>query len=200
VAEVLLAVLNGLIWGLIVALLAIGLVLTFGFLRIFNLAHGSFYMLGAILTFYATSRFKSFVLALVLVPFIVAAFGFVVERWLLRPVRLITNSDVLVTFALAMVMEYVVLVMFGGAPQRIPYPVTSSIPLLGSHYPVYRLVVACVSIVLLFAITIFLARTRFGLYVRASNQELELARGLGIPVNWVIFLTFGSNSSAPYAW
>jgi branched-chain amino acid transport system permease protein len=193
--DVLGAITNGIVWGLIVALLALGLVLIFGYLHILNLAHGSLYMLGAVLAFYATSRFRSFVLAAVLVPPVIAALGFVIERWLLRPVRSISNADVMVTFGLAMIIEYVVLVLFGGAPQRVPYPINAFIPIFGSNYPVYRLVVAMVSLLCLVSCTLLLERTRFGLYIRASYQDFELARSLGIPVNWVILLTFGVGSA-----
>jgi branched-chain amino acid transport system permease protein len=190
-AEILLAIINGTIWGLAVTLMALGLVLTFGFLRILNLAHGTFYMLGAVLAFYAVTRFNSFLLALLFVPVLIACLGFGLERWLLRPVQAVANADVLITFAVAMVVEYGVLIGFGGAPRRIPYPIGMSIRLFGSNYPVYRLVVAIVSFLLLVCTVALVEKTRFGLYVRATYQDIELARGLGIPVNWVMFLTFG---------
>jgi branched-chain amino acid transport system permease protein len=127
-----------------------------------------------------------------LVPPLIAAAGVGVERWLLRPVGKIRNSDVMVTFGLAMIMEYVVLIVFGGAPQRIPYPVDVFLPMPGGRYPLYRIVVAAVSAICLTVVGLVLKRTAFGLYIRAAHQDFELARALGIPVSRVLMLTFGA--------
>lgn len=113
------------------------------------------------------------------------------ERYLLRPVRGIPNGEVLVTFGLAMAIEYSILLVFGGAPRRLAYPLTGQVTILGSPYPVYRLVVAGVSLVLLVGCVLLLERTRLGLQIRAANEDEDLATSLGVPVVPLTLLTFG---------
>jgi branched-chain amino acid transport system permease protein len=194
-SDLALAGINGLVWGLAVALMAVGLVLTFGFLRLLNLAHGAFYALGAVVGFYAVSRFHSFGLAMVLVPMTVGGVGLLAERYLLRPVRAILNSEVLITFGIAMIVEYSILLVFGGAPRRLAYPLTGEINIFGASYPIYRLFVGGVSLALLVGCVLLLEKTRLGLQIQAANQDEGLAAALGLPVLRLTLVTFGAGAA-----
>jgi branched-chain amino acid transport system permease protein len=193
--QLVLSVMNGVVWGLAVALMAIGLVLTFGFLRLMNLAHGAFYALGAVLGFYAISYFHSFVLASALVPAAVGGAGLLAARYLLRPVRAILNGEVLITFGIAMVVEYAILLVFGGAPRRLGYPLTGEVNIFGASYPIYRLFVGGVSLALLVGCVLLLEKTRVGLQIQASNQDEGLAVALGLPVLRLTLMTFGAGAA-----
>ncbi|MEK6376020.1 MAG: branched-chain amino acid ABC transporter permease [Acidobacteriota bacterium] len=194
-SDLTLAGVNGVVWGLAVALMAVGLVLTFGFLRLLNLAHGAFYALGAVVGFYAVSRLHSFGLAMALVPATVGGVGLLAERYLLRPVRGVLNGEVLITFGIAMIVEYSILLVFGGAPRRLGYPLTGNVSIFGTPYPIYRLFVGVVSLALLVGCVLVLEKTRLGLHIQATNQDEGLARALGLPVVRLTLVTFGAGTA-----
>jgi branched-chain amino acid transport system permease protein len=182
---------NGLVWGFILALIALGLTLVFGVIRIINVAHGDLYMLGAVLGWYVIAYVGSFWLALAVAPVIVGVVGLVLERSVLRPIEGRPILTIIATFGVSLVFQQSVLATFGGAPQRIDPPFHKVIDLYGYGYDVFRLFVAACSIVALAALWLFLYRTRFGTWIRAVRQDRDLALGVGIPTNAVYGVTFG---------
>jgi len=185
---------NGLVWGLILALIALGLTLVFGVIRIINVAHGDLYMLGAVAGWYVIGYTLNFWIALVIVPIIVAIVGLVMERSVLRPIEDKAILTIIATFGVSMVLQQTVLATFGGAPQRIEPPFRAVVELYGYGYDMFRLFVGGFSIVAIVALWLFLYRTRFGTWVRAVRQDRELALGVGIPTNRVYAVTFAIGS------
>lgn len=190
-AQLILFGLNGFVWGLIIALIALGLSLVFGLIEIINIAHGELFMLGAVLAWYVIRATGNFWLALVVVPPVVGALGIVIERGVLRPVEHKPIITILATFGLSLILQQSVLATFGGAPQRIVEPVPGLIPLLGTFFPVYRVFVAGCSVLALAGLWLFLYKTRYGMWMRAVRQDREMALALGIPSQQVYMLTFG---------
>lgn len=175
--------LNGFVWGLIVALIALGLSLVFGLIEIINIAHGELFMLGAVLVWYVIQATGNFWLALATVPIGVGLLGMVIERGFLRPIEHKPIITILATFGLSLIFQQSVLATFGGAPRRIEEPIRGLIPLLGTFFPVYRLFVAACSLLALAGLWLFLYRTRYGMWMRAARQDREMALALGIPTH-----------------
>lgn len=194
-AQLALVVVNGFVWGWIVALLALGLNLIFGLTHVINIAHGAFYMLGAVVAWYVVEATGQFWLALAVAPLAVGLLGLGVERCVLRRVEGNPVITIVATFGVMLILEHTVLLTFGGASQRIAAPVTARFPLLGIRYPAFRLVVMGFSVLAVAGVAALLQRTAVGLWMRAASQNPEAALALGVPVERVYFLTFGLGSA-----
>ncbi len=190
VNKIILAILNGVVWALIIALVALGLTLIFGLMDIVNIAHGDFYMLGAVLAWYGVALFNNFWLGAVMAMIFTAILGAVVERSIIRPVEGLPAFTVVVTIGLSYIIQQSVLATFGGSPQTVPEPIRLTIEFLGIRYPAYRLFVAGVSGLALIALGVFLFKTPYGLWIRASMQDKEIASAMGINVSNVYIMTF----------
>ena len=145
-------VFTGLVLGMILVLLAIGLSLIFGLMTVVNFAHGSLYMLGAYLGFFLIGYTKSFWLALVVAPLLVGAFGFGIERFLVR--RLYGRSiddPLLLTFGLSLVMIEAARLIWGkiGLTLDPPRELAGAVDLGFTYFPLYRLFVIGVTVVVL---------------------------------------------------
>ena len=182
---------NGLVWGLILALITLGLTLIFGILSVINIAHAALYMLGAVFAWEIISYSGSFWIALFIAPLLVGAVSIVIERVVLRPISHNFVLSILATLGLLFIIQDTVLATFGGELQRIPTPIRGTLPLLGMRYPYYRLFVAAVSIATMLAVWLFLNRTRYGLWIRAVKQDPQIAVAMGIPVSLVYMSTVG---------
>ncbi len=190
VSTVLFLLVNGLIWGLIIALIALGLSLIFGVMGIVNMAHGDIYMVGAILAFYVVSYIGSFWWSLVLVPIGIILISAPMERFVLRPYEGYHSSSMIATVGVSFIIEQIVLATYGGIPKKIINPWPVSFNLLGVDYPGYRLLVGAISIFILIALWLFLYRTPYGILVRASMQDRDMANAMGINVNRILVTTF----------
>jgi branched-chain amino acid transport system permease protein len=188
---VLFQLLNGLVWGLVIALIALGLALIFGIMEVINVAHGSLYMLGAVLAWYVFGVTESFAAAVLIAPVVVGALSMGMERVVLRPVENEKVLTIIATTGVMLVLQHSVLATFGGAVQRVPSPLPGAVKILGIHYPVYRLAVAAASVAAIAALWLFLSRTRYGLWLRAVRQDGKMATALGIPVGRVYMLAVG---------
>jgi branched-chain amino acid transport system permease protein len=186
---------NGLVWGFILALIALGLTLVFGVIRIINVAHGDLYMLGAVIGWYIIGYTGNFWLALLLVPVIMGGVGLVLERSVLRPIEDKAILTIIATFGVSLIFQQSVLAVFGGAPQRIAPPFNVVINLYGYGYDVFRIFVAGCSALALAALWLFLYKTRFGTWIRAVRQDRDLALGVGIPTDRIYLATFGLGSA-----
>lgn len=185
-----LQVLNGLIWGVCIALIAVGLSLVFGLTEVINIAHGEFYMLGAVLMFYTIAWTQSFWLALFVAPLVCAAVGLFLERLTLRPVEGKVLASIIITFGLSLTIQHIVLLVFGSSPQRIPDPISVTLVVFDKGYPLYRIIVAVLGIALLLGVWLLLYRTLLGLWIRAVKYDREIAAAMGIPVSTVYAFTF----------
>jgi branched-chain amino acid transport system permease protein len=182
---------NGLVWGLILALIALGLSLIYGILNIINIAHASFYMLGAVFAWAIIERVGNFWVALLVAPVLVGLISILIERVILQRIVSDFNLSILATVGLLMVIQDAVLGTFGGDLQRIDAPVSGSISLFGFQYPLYRACVALAAIVVIAGCWALLYQTRFGSWVRAVRQDRQMALAVGIPVPLVFALTVG---------
>lgn len=187
------AALNGFVWGFIIALMALGLNLIYGILRIINMAHGALYMLGAVIA-WSLVPFIGFWGALIVAPLLVGTFGAFIERTALRPVEGQPTLTIVATFALMLILQQAALMLFGSGQQQIADPIGRSFSLFGLSYPAYRLSVALLAVAAVAGLWLFLQRTRVGRWVRAVSSDRELAAGLGIPVPVVYGLAFGLGS------
>ena len=190
VSNLAIAFLNAVVWGLIMALIALGLNMIFGLLHIINMAHGALFMLGAVVAWYLIELTGSFWIALVIAPICVGVVGILIERGLLRTIEDKPITTIICTFGVMLAVQQLVLMIFGGSPRRITLPVAYRFPLFDLQYPLMRIVIALVSIGVMIGLWIFLRKTKYGLWMRAVVQDREMAVGLGIPVNKVYMWTF----------
>lgn len=183
--------LNGVVWGLILALIALGLCLMFGLMRIINIAHGSLYMLGAVVTVSCIQAFGvNYWLLLILAPIAVAALCVIMNRVLFeRIVHRDSTVGLLATAGLLLIIDNTVLATFGGAPHAVIPPVTGVAEVFGVFYPKFRLVAALCAFLVLLAVWAFLRFSRYGLWMRAVPQARELAAAIGVPIKKVNELT-----------
>lgn len=181
--------LNGLAWGLIVALIALGLSIIFGLLDIINVAHGDFFMVGSVLGLVIAGT-TGFWIALLLVPLIGFLLGLLVERLVIRPALSTASLTIVTTFGLSMILQESVRASFGAQPRRMPAPIEGTIPLFGIEYDVYRLFAAGFAAAAILAFFLFLSRTTLGTWIRAVRHDRETATALGIPVARVCAFTF----------
>lgn len=184
------AILNGVIWGLIMALIALGLNMIFGLLHIINMAHGVLYMLGAVVAWYFIDLTGNFWIALILAPVVVGAIGMALERGLLRSIEDKPIITIICTFGIMLAVQHLVFMTFGGTPRRINIPIEGRFQLFELQYPLMRVVIALISIGVMIALWFLLNKTKYGLWMRAVVQDREMAVALGIPVNRVYMWTF----------
>lgn len=192
-AKLVFAALNGFVWGFVIALMALGLGLIYGILRIINMAHGALYMLGAVIA-WSLAPSIGFWGALFAAPLLVGTFGAFIERAALRPVEGQPTLTIVATFALMLILQQATLMVFGSGQQQITDPVGWNFPLWGLSYPGYRLLVALLSATGIAGLWVCLQKTRYGRWVRATSSDRELAASLGIPVPAVYALAFGLGS------
>jgi len=184
------AFLNAVVWGMIMALIALGLNMIFGLLHIINMAHGALYMLGAVVAWYLIEVTGNFWIALVVAPLCVGIVGIAMERGLLRKIEDKPITTIICTFGIMLALQQLVLMIFGGSPRRIAAPIPYRFPLFQLQYPLMRVVIAAISALMMAGLWFFLRKTKYGLWMRAVVQDREMAVALGIPVNKVYMWTF----------
>jgi len=166
-------IINGLVYGSFLYVLAVGLVLIFGLRRVTNFAHGSFFMLGAYVS-YAAAAHLGFWTGMIVSVAALAVFGALLDRFVFRPLS--TEEPIvtlLVTFGLLFVLEDAVRTIWGKDYISVSAPeaLSGSVTLFGSQFPVYRLFVIAVAIAVALGLAIWLRSTKVGLYVRASSVD-----------------------------
>jgi len=186
---------NGLVWGLIIALIALGLSIIFGLLDIVNVAHGDFFMVGAVFAWTVILMTGNFWLAFLIVPLIGMLLGIAIERVVIKPIENSPSLSIVATFGLSLILQEAVRATFGATPKRILDPIGITIPVLGMNYQVYRLFAAAVAIAAIVAFFLFLHRTKFGTWMRAVRQDRETAIAMGLPANRIFLVTFGLGTS-----
>jgi len=193
--ELVLQLVNGFVWGWILALLALGLTLVFGLLEVVNIAHGALYAFGAISTWYIANLLGNFWLSLAVTPFLVGLLGMLAYVFTVRPIESSPIATVIATFGLLFIFQHVALLLFGPNPASVPQPINLNIQLLGRGYPAYRLFVAAIAMVTIGGLWLLLQRTDYGIWVRATQQDRETALAMGIPAAKIYTLTFGLGSA-----
>ena len=177
--------LNSLALGGLFFLLSAGFSLIFGLMRITNLTHGAYFMLGAYVGLAVLRARGGFVLAVLAGGAAVMVLGGLVERLVLRRLAGRPLSQVLVTLGIAFIISDTCLLVWTGDPIPLPIPAMlgGSVRVGSMAFPVYRLAVAGVAIALALGLWALMERTRLGAMVRAGVDDREMARGLGIPVS-----------------
>jgi len=184
---------NGVTFGALLFLLASGFTLIFGLMRITNLSHGAFYLVGGYLGLTILLGTGSFWLATLGAGLGVGAMGLIVERGLLERVRGQVLPEVLLTLGIALVLGDLSLAIWGGDPQtiRVPGRLGESIVLFGLTYPVFRLFVALVALALGLGLWYIQERTRLGAIIRAGVDDREMVDAIGIDIRVVFNRVFG---------
>jgi branched-chain amino acid transport system permease protein len=194
--EWLIQILNSVQYGLLLFLVASGLTLIFGIMGVINLAHGSFYMIGAYLAFTLSSLTGSLWVAIPLGIVLSAALGLVLEWALIsRLYRRDHLYQVLLTFGLILIFEELRSIIVGDDVHSVAIPaaLAASLPLTETlSYPVYRLFISAVCLALAGLMYVTIQKTRFGMMIRAAASNPEMATSLGLDIRWIHALVFAA--------
>jgi branched-chain amino acid transport system permease protein len=186
----------GLINGAFYAMLSLGLAVIFGLLNIVNMAHGALFMMGAFVAWLLLDKLGlGYWWALLLSPFIVGAFGVLLEKlFISRLYKLDHLYGLLLTFGLALVIEGVFRNEFGssGLPYRIPPELSGSWDLDFMFLPIYRAWVVIFALVACLATWLVIEKTRLGAYLRAATENAPLVQAFGVNVPRMVTLTYGA--------
>lgn len=192
--EFLIQLLNSIQYGLLLFLLASGLTLIFGIMGVVNLAHGSFYMLGAYLAYALTGLFGSLTLAIIGGALLAVAFGWALEWLLFRHFYERDHLDqVLLTFGLIYIFEELRSMLWGDDVHSVAIPdlLSASIPLTDNlSYPVYRLFISGVCIALAVGLYLLISKTRLGMKIRAGAFNRDMTEALGVNIKLVHAIVF----------
>ena len=190
----LIQLLNSVQYGLLLFMLAAGLTLIFGIMGVVNLAHGSFYMLGAYLAWSLSALTGSLTLAILAGAGLSVLFGLLLERLLFRHFYHRDHLDqVLLTFGLIYIFEELRSIVWGDDVHGVPIPdlLSASIPLTDNlSYPVYRLFISGVCLVLAAGLYLLISKTRLGMKIRAGAFNRDMAEALGVNIKLIHAVVF----------
>src|SRR6266566_506572 len=189
--QILIQTLNGIVTGMILALVASGLTLIFGIMDVVNFAHGELFMLGAYVGVIILAATGDFWIALVAATLVIALLGAAIYLTTLRP---LLGRDplytILATFGVSLVLQNYALWQFGPVARKIEEPFTGQFTLFYLAYPWYRVVIALLSAAIIGALWLFLKFGTWGIWIRATTQDRVMAQAMGIPVPWVLTAVF----------
>lgn len=206
-----LASLEGAVTAAILALTAMGLSIVFGVMRVVNVAHGEFYMLGAVIAWWVAHLFGAhpaigFVAALAVAPLLVGTLAGLADRIILQRIDYDPDRTIVATIGLLYIIQQGTLMTFGPDARPVEAPFNSRIALpwvewgengLAFFYPwglsttSYKLFVIAAAVVILLALWAFMTRTKTGLLMRATQQDRDMAQAFGVPVDRVYAYVFG---------
>ena len=209
--HLLLAILEGAVGASVLALTAVGLGLVFGVMRVVNVAHGEFFMLGAVLAWWIASALGGhpafgFLAALVLAPVLVGGIAAVADMTILKRINYDPERTIVATIGLLYIIQQVTLMSYGPDARAVEPPFNHRLAIpwwewgedgLAMYWPwglsttSYKLFVIGAAAVLLLGVWLFLSRTKVGLVMRATQMDGEMAQAFGIPVEKVYALVFG---------
>jgi len=197
--------LNSLVYSMLLFLLALGLSLTFGLLRVVNLAHGGFYLLGAYVGLSVWTFSHSFLVAVVIAPLAAGLIGALLEKLWLRYFYARAELDqVILTFGFALVFGDVMKMLWGKDIRGVPAPSTlaGAVQLGDFAFPSYRLLLIAVGIGLFVATWLAIERTRVGALIRASVADRVMVAGLGFNVRFLFtaIFAFGTGLAGLAGW
>jgi len=189
--QILIQTINGIVVGMILALVASGLTLIFGIMDVVNFAHGELFMLGAYVGVVTLAGTGSFWLALLVATMVVALLGAAIHVTTLRPLlgRDPLNT-ILATFGVSLVLQNYALWQFGPVARKIQEPLTGQFALFYLDYPWYRIMIALLSAAIIGALWLFLKYSTYGVWIRATTQDRLMAQAMGIPVPRLLTLVF----------
>lgn len=183
---------NGISYGALLFLLASGLTLIFGVMRIVNLSHGAYFLLGGYIALSVIWATGSWVLAVPVAALVVAVVGLVMERVFLRPLGFDPLRQVLLTVGFAILFQQAALDIWGGDSLDIIPPgiLRGSVVVGGLHLPVYRIFMISMAVVLGAILWLVMEKTRAGAMIRAAVDDSQMARGVGIDTSRVSMFIF----------
>ncbi len=184
--------LNGLTFAALLFVVASGFTLIFGLLRIVNLAHGALYLFGGYIGFAVAVKSGSFLLAGIAAMAGIAAIGFVLDQGLLRFVRGNDLRQVLLTLGVALVLNDLALVIWGGDSFTVPIPevLRGGSRTFGVFYPTYRLFVLVSGVVVFIMLWLLINHTKLGALIRAGVDDAEMVEASGVNIRRVFLATF----------
>ncbi|MBI4771033.1 MAG: branched-chain amino acid ABC transporter permease [Chloroflexi bacterium] len=189
--------LNGLVFSMLLFLMAAGLSLILGLMDVVNLAHGSFYLFGGYVGLTMIRRLDNFWLALLIAPLIAGGLGLLLQVTLMRRLHARHLDQVLFTFGLALVATDLIRWNWGAYVESVPPPpqLSGYVFVMGSQFPVYRLSVLVFGLAVAGLLVLLLDRTRVGAIVRAGVSDSQMVRGLGINIDWVFAGVFAAGAA-----
>lgn len=206
-----LATLEGLVLAAVLALIASGLSLVFGVMRVVNVAHGEFYMLGAVIAWWVTSVVGgsaqlAFVAALIIAPIVVGALATLADMTILKRLDYDPERTIVATIGLLYILQQVTLMTYGADARPVVAPFNTRLALpwvewgddglqmfwpWGLSITSYKLFVIGAAVAVLLVVWMMMTRSRIGLVMRATQLDSETAQAFGIPVERVYALVFG---------
>ena len=181
--QILIQTVNGLVSGMILALVASGLTLIFGIMDVVNFAHGELFMLGAYVGTTTLVATGSFWAALIVASVLIGLLGAALQITTLRP---LLGRDplttILATFGISLVLQNYALWQYGPVARKIQEPFTGHFRLFHLEYPYYRVVIALLSAAIIGALWLFMKYGTYGIWIRATTQDRVMAAAMGIPV------------------
>jgi branched-chain amino acid transport system permease protein len=181
--QILIQTINGLVNGMILALVASGLTLIFGIMDVVNFAHGELVMLGAFTGATTIAITGNFWLALVAATLVIAMFGAILQISTLRPlIGRDPLTTILATFGISLVLQKYALWQWGPSARKLQEPITGQFSLFYLQYPWYRIATAVLSAAIIGALYLFLKYGKYGIWIRAAIQDRVMAQAMGIPV------------------
>jgi len=188
---------HGLVYGCLLFLVSAGLTLVFGMMSVLNIAHASFYMLGAYFSFQMLRWIGNFWVGLIVCPIVVGFLGILMERFLLRRIHSAGHvQELVLTFGIAFIVMESVKWVWGTQPQLVPIPLSLnwSFNIMGNLYPFYRLFIILFSVIVMAFMTFILMKTRLGITVRAAVSDRDMVSALGTNTEFVFMLVMGIGS------
>jgi branched-chain amino acid transport system permease protein len=189
---------NGAVYGLLLFMVSAGLTLIFGMMGVLNFAHASFYMTGAYLA-YSLEKVFGFWIAIVLAAVLTGVVGMLVETYFLRRVHRYGHAhELLLTFGISYIIAELVKLFYGNYPidYRVPdFLNFAAFRVFGTDYPVYRLLMGGISLVMFAAVYLLLTQTRVGIIVRSAIYKPRMAEALGHNVPMVFMCVFGAGAA-----
>jgi branched-chain amino acid transport system permease protein len=181
---------EGLVMAAVLALTAVGLSLVYGIMRVVNVAHGEFFMLGAVIAWFVTSMIPGppaagFLAALAISPLIVGSIAVLADMLVLKRLNYDPEATIVATIGLLYIFQQLALTFFGPDARPVVAPFTLRIQFPWFGYSGYKLAVILAAIVLLLGVWLLLSRTRIGLIMRATQYDRETAQAFGINVDRV---------------
>lgn len=197
--------LNSLVYSMLLFVLALGLSLTFGLLRLVNLAHGGFFLIGAYVGLSAWAASGSFLVAVVLAPIVAALVGGLLEKlWLQRFYARAELDQVILTFGFALVFADLMKMIWGKDIRGVPAPsaFAGSLQVGDFSFPTYRLVLIAIGIALFVLTWLVVEKTRIGALIRASVSDRAMVGGLGFNVRYLFtaIFAFGTGLAGLGGW
>ena len=186
--------LNGIVQGVIYALVAAGLTLIFGMLDIPNFAHGAFYALGAYVAFTVVASTGDFWLAIAVVPLVVAGLGLLVDAFAMRRLARAGHVyQILFTLGLVLIVQEAIVLIWGADPTSVDVPrgLDGGVPLGVVSFPYYRLFLVAASALVIGVVWLGLERTKYGAIIRAGIDDPEMVDCIGIDVQRLFTIVFG---------